>query len=97
MGAFKDRIPGNMLEVSDLNVAFKGERDFVPVTKGVTFDLAPGATLGIVGESGSGKSVTSLALMGLLPKRSARVTAARLRFGGKDLLDLPPGEMRALR
>jgi len=86
-----------MLQVSDLTVAFKGERDFVPVTKDVSFDLAPGATLGIVGESGSGKSVTSLALMGLLPKRSARVTASRLAFGGKDLLALPPREMRALR
>ncbi|MBW8889741.1 MAG: ABC transporter ATP-binding protein [Fibrobacteres bacterium] len=86
-----------MLQVSDLTVAFKGERDFVPVTKGVSFDLAPGATLGIVGESGSGKSVTSLALMGLLPRRSARVTATRMAFAGKDLLALPPREMRALR
>jgi oligopeptide/dipeptide ABC transporter ATP-binding protein len=86
-----------MLQVSELSVAFKGNEGFVPVTKDVSFELAPGATLGIVGESGSGKSVTSLALMGLLPKRSARVTAARLAFGGKDLLGLPSGEMRSLR
>ena len=78
-------------------MAFKGDLGFLPVTHDVSFDLAPGATLGIVGESGSGKSVTSMALMGLLPKRSARVTASRLAFGGKDLLSLAPPEMRALR
>ena len=86
-----------MLEVSNLSVAFKGDLDFIPVTHDVSFSLAPGATLGIVGESGSGKSVTSLALMGLLPQRSARVTADRLTFDGKDLLKLPAKEMRALR
>jgi peptide/nickel transport system ATP-binding protein len=86
-----------MLEVSNLSVAFKGDSDFIPVTKGVTFSLAPGATLGIVGESGSGKSVSSLALMGLLPQRSARVTADRLSFEGRDLLKIGPKEWRGLR
>ena len=86
-----------MLEVSNLSVAFKGDTGFVPVTKEVSFTLAAGATIGIVGESGSGKSVTSLALMGLLPQRSARVTADRLSFDGKDLLKMHPKEMRALR
>jgi oligopeptide/dipeptide ABC transporter ATP-binding protein len=86
-----------MLEVSGLSVAFKGEPGFVPVTKDVSFRLAPGSTLGIVGESGSGKSVTSMALMGLLPKRSARVTADRLAFEGKELLSLSSREMRSLR
>jgi peptide/nickel transport system ATP-binding protein len=86
-----------MLEVSNLSVAFKGDSDFIPVTKGVTFSLAPGATLGIVGESGSGKSVSSLALMGLLPQRSARVTADRLSFEGRDLLKIGPNEWRGLR
>jgi oligopeptide/dipeptide ABC transporter ATP-binding protein len=86
-----------MLEVSGLSVAFKMDDAFVPVTKGVSFSLAPGATLGIVGESGSGKSVSSLALMGLLPQRSARVTADRLSFDGRDLLKLNPKEWRGLR
>ena len=86
-----------MLEVADMSVAFKTGDDFVPVTKGVTFGLEPGATLGIVGESGSGKSVTSMALMGLLPKRSSRVAAKRMAFAGKDLLSIPPGELRSLR
>ena len=86
-----------MLEVSNLSVAFKSGPDFIPVTRHIDFQLQAGATLGLVGESGSGKSVTSLALMGLLPRRGARVTADRLSFEGRDLLKLSPGEWRALR
>ncbi len=89
-----------MLEVKNLSVAFRmggADADFVPVTEGMDFQLEAGATLGVVGESGSGKSVTSMALMGLLPKRSARVTADKLVFDGKDLLNLPPRDWRALR
>jgi len=79
-----------MLEVSNLSVAFKTGPDFVPVTHHIDFNLEAGATLGIVGESGSGKSVTSMAVMGLLPRRSSRVTADRLAFGGRDMLKLSP-------
>jgi ABC-type dipeptide/oligopeptide/nickel transport system ATPase component len=86
-----------MLDVRNLSVSFKMEQGFVPVTREVTFRLEAGGTLGIVGESGSGKSVTSMALMGLLPKRSSRVAAERLAFDGKDLLTLDPAGWRALR
>jgi oligopeptide/dipeptide ABC transporter ATP-binding protein len=86
-----------MLEVRNLSVSFKMGETFVPVTRDVEFSLEAGATLGIVGESGSGKSVTSLAIMGLLPKRGARVEADRLAFAGRDLLTLKPEEWRALR
>ncbi len=90
-----------MLEVKNLGVAFRmgtgmGET-MVPVTTGIDLRLEAGATLGVVGESGSGKSVTSMAVMGLLPKRSAQVTADRLMFNGRDLLCLSPREWRALR
>jgi oligopeptide/dipeptide ABC transporter ATP-binding protein len=88
-----------MLEVKNLSVAFRngaGE-EWVPVTAGVDFSLEPGATLGVVGESGSGKSVTSMAVMGLLPQRSAKVTADRLVFNGKDLLTLSPRDWRTIR
>ena len=59
-------------------------------TRSISVDLsvANGATLGLVGESGCGKSVTSLAIMGLLPKRSAEVSGA-IRFDGFDLPDVP--------
>ena len=86
-----------MLDVSNLSVAFKMGEAFVPVTHGVSFNLSAGATLGIVGESGSGKSVSSLAVMGLLPQRSSRVTADRLSFDGRDLLKLGAKDWRDLR
>jgi peptide/nickel transport system ATP-binding protein len=87
----------SLLEVEDLAVAFRDEAGEVPVLDGVGLDLEAGATLGLVGESGCGKSVTALALMGLLPRPQARVTAGRIRFEGRDLLALPERELRALR
>ena len=75
-----------ILSVRDLNVRFNTENGIVHAVRGVDFDLMPGKTLGIVGESGSGKSVTSLAIMGLLPA-TAEVTGS-VRLKGKELLGL---------
>jgi oligopeptide transport system ATP-binding protein len=63
----------------------------------VSFDVAAGETLGIAGESGSGKSVTNLAIMGLLPKPPARLAGGRAVFDGRDLLTMPPAELRRIR
>ena len=78
-----------VLEVEDLAVTFsrRGEAATRAVD-GVSFSVAPGETIGLVGESGCGKSVTSLAVMGLLPKRGARVTGT-VKYEGVDLLTLP--------
>ena len=86
-----------LLEVEDLSVAFtrRGRRD-VRAVDGVSFSVAAGETLGLVGESGSGKSVTSLAIMGLLPKRGARVGGS-VTFDGRSLLQLKQDELRDLR
>ena len=73
-----------LLEVTDLNVRFPTEDGLVHAVRGVDYSLRPGEVLGIVGESGSGKSVTSLAVMGLLPG-SARVTGS-VKYRGQELL-----------
>ncbi|QCP00373.1 ABC transporter ATP-binding protein [Arthrobacter sp. 24S4-2] len=75
-----------VLSVRDLNVRFNSENGVVHAVRGVDFDLLPGKTLGIVGESGSGKSVTSLAIMGLLPT-AAGITGS-VRLNGTELVGL---------
>jgi len=84
-----------LLEVRDLTVEFAGEDGAIPAVRGVSFTLARGEVLGIVGESGSGKSVSSLAVMGLLPE-SARVSGS-VRLRGQDLLGLPDRELAKIR
>lgn len=86
-----------LLQVRNLSVTFTrpGEEPFTAVD-GIDFDVRPGQTVGLVGESGCGKSVTSLAIMGLLPQRGNRVEGEVL-FGGTDLLRLSPGAMRDRR
>jgi peptide/nickel transport system ATP-binding protein len=87
----------SLLDVRDLSVVFtrRGERSFTAVDK-VSFSVEPGQTVGLVGESGCGKSVTSLAIMGLLPKRGNEV-GGEVLFEGTDLLKLRPNDMRDRR
>jgi peptide/nickel transport system ATP-binding protein len=87
--------PGAVLEVRDLHVSFPSESGTVKAVRGVSYTLAPGEVLGIVGESGSGKSVSSLAIMGLLPS-AAQITGSIL-FRGRELLGLPDREFSELR
>jgi peptide/nickel transport system ATP-binding protein len=84
-----------LLAVEGLSIGFETDRGRLDVVEGLSFSLSPGHTLGLVGESGCGKSVTSLALMRLLPA-NARITG-RVSFAGRDLLGLSPQEMRSLR
>jgi oligopeptide/dipeptide ABC transporter ATP-binding protein len=86
-----------LLSVRDLEVRFVTRRSTVRAVNGVSFDLEPGETLGIVGESGCGKSVTSLAMLGILPKPAGRVTGGEVVFQDRDLLTLPDRELRKVR
>jgi oligopeptide transport system ATP-binding protein len=85
-----------LLSVEDLRVQFWTRRGTVYAVNGISFDIAPGETLGIVGESGCGKSVTSLALLGILP-RAGRVPTGTAMFQGRDLIKLSDRELRKIR
>ena len=85
-----------LLDVQDLTVTFAGERSTVTAVDHVSFQIAPGETLGLVGESGSGKSVTAFSILRLL-QPPGRVTGGRVMFEGRDLLVLPEREMRQVR
>ncbi len=85
----------NLLKVTDLSINVAGAS--LDLVRGVSFTLAKGETLCIVGESGCGKSLTALALMGLLTTPPMLVTQGSATFQGRDLLQLPIGELQALR
>ncbi len=95
-GALRRMAQEPLLAVEDLRVEFWTRRGTIHAVNGITFEIAPGETLGIVGESGCGKSVTSLALLGILP-RAGRVVSGSARFDGRDLLTLSDRELRAVR
>jgi peptide/nickel transport system permease protein len=83
-----------ILEVDGLSIGFEGRHNGVDIVDAMSFWVRPGEVLGLVGESGSGKSLTSLAVMGLLPK-GARVRG-QIRFEGRDLLTLDARRRRGL-
>ncbi len=84
-----------LLEVENVSVDFATAQGTVHAVRDVTFTIAPGEVLGLVGESGSGKSVSSLAILRLLPPQ-ARVSG-RIQFRGEDLLSLSESAMRGIR
>ncbi|GAA3350429.1 ABC transporter ATP-binding protein [Lysinibacillus sp. FSL M8-0216] len=86
-----------ILEVKDLKINFKTYAGLVHAVRGVNFDLKEGETLAIVGESGSGKSVTSNALMKLIPQPPGIYESGQILFNGRDLVPLTDKEMSKVR
>ncbi|GAA5631458.1 glutathione import ATP-binding protein GsiA [Acinetobacter calcoaceticus] len=93
---YQNELP--LLQVENLQVSFKGEnKQWIETVKGISFSIPKNKTVALVGESGSGKSVTSLAVMGLLPKGQSQIAAqSKIKFEGKDLLHLSAGEIRKI-
>jgi peptide/nickel transport system ATP-binding protein len=89
-------VAGPLLELRRLAVSFATDDGTVHAVDGIDLALARGRTLGLVGESGCGKSVTSLAIMGLLPPENSKVKG-EVRFEGRDLLTLDANTIRDLR
>ena len=85
-----------LLEINDLEVAFRSSTGLVPAVRKARLTLYPGQSVAIVGESGSGKSTMAHAIIGLLPG-TGRVTGGTIRFQGRDITHLRPQELTALR
>src|SRR5262249_16969207 len=90
-------VPEPILSIKDLVVEFKTEDGIVHAVDGVSYDIFPGETVGIVGESGSGKSVSTLALLGLIPLPPGRIVSGTAMFKDRDLLRLKKKELRGVR
>ena len=86
-----------LLETKGLKVSFRSDFGVSRAVDGVDFQVEKGKVLGIVGESGSGKSVTSLAVMGLVPRPNGYVEDGQILFHGQDLLRMSGKEMRRIR
>jgi oligopeptide transport system ATP-binding protein len=86
-----------LLSIRDLAVEFRTEDGIVHAVDGISYDVLPGETLGIVGESGSGKSVSTMALLGLIPVPPGRIVSGTAMFKGVDLLRMGPKELRRFR
>ena len=84
-----------VLEVKNLSIAFPAQHGDVNIVDNVSFSVRPGETMGLVGESGCGKSISSMAVMGLLPP-SARISGEIL-FKGKNILEMTPQQHNDLR
>ena len=89
----------NLVSVRDLRVTFRLDRKTTfEAVKGISFDIPRNSTVALVGESGSGKSVTSLAMLGLLPPENSIVDpSSQIIYGGRNLVGMPVNELRKLR
>ena len=90
-------MPDRLLDVRNLKTYFFTDEGTVRAVDGVDLHIDKGETLGVVGESGCGKTVTALSVMRLVPQPPGRIVAGEIRYNGRDLLKLPPAQMRKVR
>jgi len=86
-----------LLKITNLEISFKKDAQYLAVIKGISFQLNQNEIIGIVGESGSGKSVSSLAIMGLLPSGISKITKGEVYFDGKNITNLSSKEFQNIR
>ena len=84
-----------VLQVTDLNVDFGVDKEWVPAAIGLNYDVHAGEVLALVGESGSGKSASSMALLGLLPPNSR--ASGSVKLNGQEILGIAPAKLRRIR
>ncbi len=86
-----------LLQIQNLVISFSRENSWTDVIKGISFELHKNEILGIVGESGSGKSVSSLAVLGLLPNKISRISNGKILYQENDLTQKPSKDFRKIR
>ncbi len=86
-----------LLQIEDLHVQYKTDLETVYAVNGLSFSLDRGKTLGLVGETGAGKTTTSMAILRLLPIRTARIPEGKIFFEGENLLEQDIDKMRQIR
>ena len=86
-----------ILEIKNLRVIYQTDLETVEAINGIDLRINKGKTLGLVGETGAGKTTTALSIMRLLPEKTGKILNGEIRFVGKELLNLPPLEMRKVR
>jgi peptide/nickel transport system ATP-binding protein len=86
-----------LLNIKHLSIDFKNEKSYKTIIKNISYQVYKNEIVGIVGESGSGKSVSSLAILGLLPKRISKITSGSITFNNQDLTQLNSKQFQTIR
>jgi peptide/nickel transport system ATP-binding protein len=86
-----------LVEIKNLTIGFTVEDQSFEAVDSLSFTIPPRESIGLVGESGCGKTVTALSLMRLLPSPPAKITGGEIKFMGKNILAMGPGELQYIR